>query len=114
MALLLVPNPSINRPLEIVSIVAAPIAIDAGLLEKILIIEEPIFGFSAFCETIPNIEKFSIPQVSGIQIVSALEFDKTEAQSKTSLIDKRDPKLHDNLIRAFTSEDILVFPLNRL
>jgi hypothetical protein len=37
----------------------------------------------AFCDTMLNIEKFSIPHVSGIQIISAEVFDKICEQSKT-------------------------------
>jgi hypothetical protein len=58
-------------------------AIEAGLREKMLIIEEPILGCGAFCETILSIEKFSIPQVSGIQMVSIEVFDKISEHSKT-------------------------------
>jgi hypothetical protein len=72
MEALLVPRPSIKRPFDSISTVAAPIAMDAGLLEKILIMDEPIFGSDAFCDTALNIEKFSIPHVSGIHIVSTL------------------------------------------
>jgi hypothetical protein len=56
---------------------------DAGLREKILIMEDPIFCLGAFCDTALSIEKFSIPQVSGIQIVSTDVLDKICEQSKT-------------------------------
>jgi hypothetical protein len=62
-------------------------------------IEEPICGFGAFCETILSIEKFSIPHVSGIQIVSTEVFDKICEQSKIWLTDKSEPRLHAILIK---------------
>jgi len=75
---------------------------DAGLRENMLIIEDPIFCLEAFCDTKLSIEKFSIPQVSGIQIVSAEVLDKICEQSKTWLIVKSEPRLH-----AILMDDVL-------
>ena len=96
-----------------VSTVTAPIAMDAGLRENILIMEDPIFCLGAFCDTALNIEKFSIPHVSGIQIVSAGVWDKISEQSKTWLIDKSEPRLHAILMDDVLYVDILVFPLGQ-
>ena len=74
--------------------------------------EDPIFFVIAFWETRLNIEKFSIPQVSGIQMVSAEVFDKIRVQSKTWLIDKSEPRLQAILIENVLFVDILVFPLD--
>jgi hypothetical protein len=40
-----------------------------------LIMDEPIFWVLVLADTAPNIEKFSIPQVSGIQIESIFVLD---------------------------------------
>ena len=39
------------------------------------IMEDPIFGFFAICETMDIIEQQSMPHVSGIHIESGLDFD---------------------------------------
>ena len=70
--LLLAPRPRTNLPFESVSTVAAPMATSAGEREYTLIIEDPILGLKAFCDTAAVIAKFSIPHVSGIHIVSGL------------------------------------------
>jgi hypothetical protein len=92
-----------------VSTVTAPIEIDAGLREKILIIEEPMVGFMAFCETILSIEKFSMPQVSGTHIVSMDVFDKISEHSNTWFIDNNEPKLQAILMEFLLYLSILVF-----
>ncbi len=58
-----------------------------------LIIEEPILGELTFWDTMLSIEKFSIPHVSGIQIVSGWYFDRCEAQSNIWSTDNNEPKL---------------------
>ena len=75
--------------------------------------EDPIFCVGAFCDAMLNIEKFSIPQVSGIQIVSTDVLDKICEQSKTWLIDKSEPRLHAILMDDVLYMDILVFPLGQ-
>jgi hypothetical protein len=40
------------------------------------------------------VEKFSIPQVSGIQIESIFESDRDFEQCNTSSTDSNEPKLH--------------------
>jgi hypothetical protein len=58
-----------------------------------LIIDEPIFGDKAFCETMLSIAKFSMPQVSGIHMVSILYFESNVEQSRISLTERSEPKL---------------------
>jgi hypothetical protein len=45
--------------------------------------DDPILCVGAFCDTMLIIEKFSMPHVSGIQIISAEVFDRISEQSKT-------------------------------
>jgi hypothetical protein len=48
-----------------------------------LIIDEPIFWVFVLFEIALSIEKFSIPHVSGIQMVSTLVLDRISEHSKT-------------------------------
>ncbi len=84
-------------------------AIVAGLREKILIMDEPIFGFDAFCDTMLSMEKFSIPQVSGTHMVSMDVFDKISEHSKTSFIESNEPRLQAMAIKFLIHLNILVF-----
>jgi hypothetical protein len=59
-----------------------------------LIMDEPIFCFTVFAETAPNMEKFSIPQVSGTHKVSVLVFEIISEHCNTSSIERSEPKLH--------------------
>jgi hypothetical protein len=47
-----------------------------------LIIEDPIFWVVVLFETALNMEKFSIPHVSGIQMVSTLVLDRLFEHSR--------------------------------
>ena len=75
-------------------------------------IEEPMFFDGAFSETALSIEKFSIPHVSGIHIVSTEVLDNVFEHSRTSGTDKSEPRLHAILIDKIWYLYILVFPLN--
>jgi hypothetical protein len=92
-----------------VSTVTAPIEITAGLREKILMIEEPMAGFAAFCETMLSIEKFSMPHVSGTHIASIDVFDKIFVHSNTCSIDNNEPKLQAIFMEFLLYLSILVF-----
>ena len=59
-----------------------------------LIIDEPIFWILVILATAPNIEKFSIPQVSGIQIESIFVSDTIFVHSRTCSTESNEPKLH--------------------
>ena len=59
-----------------------------------LIIDEPIFCVAVFAETAPNMEKFSIPHVSGTQMVSVFVFEIISEHCSTSSIESSEPKLH--------------------
>jgi hypothetical protein len=84
-------------------------AIVDGLLEKMLMIDEPIFCLTVFVETAPNMEKFSIPQVSGTHTVSVLVFEIISEHCNTSSIDRREPKLHAIRMKIVCLLDILVY-----
>ena len=72
-------------------------------------LSRPIFLLGAFFETMVNIEKFSIPQVSGIHIVPTFVLDKILEHSKIWSIERREPRLHAILIEFLFKLDILVF-----
>ena len=74
-----------------------------------LIIEEPIFWFFVFDDTAPNIEKFSIPHVSGTHTVSVLVFEIISEHRNTSSIDNKDPKLQAIRMKTVCILDILVY-----
>ena len=73
------------------------------------IIDEPIFWFVVADDTIPNIEKFSIPHVSGTQTVSVLVFEMIFEHFITSSIDNNDPRLHAIRMKIVCLLDILVY-----
>ena len=74
-----------------------------------LIIDEPIFEDCIFWETALNIEKFSMPHVSGIQTVSGWNFERCDAQSKTWLIVNIEPKLYESRMILLYNVPILVY-----
>jgi hypothetical protein len=45
-------------------------------------------------ETAPNMEKFSMPHVSGTQTVSVLVLEIISEHCNTSFIERSEPKLH--------------------
>ena len=63
-----------------------------------LIIDEPIFEKLFLLLTKLKSEKFSMPHVSGIQIVSGLDLLRWLEHAKTSSIVSNEPRLYDNLI----------------
>ena len=56
--------------------------------------DDPIFWILVFEDIAPNIEKFSIPQVSGTQMASIFVFEIISEHCNTSFIESNDPRLH--------------------
>ena len=80
---------------DMVSMVAAPIAIAAGVREYTLIIEEPMRGRVVICEIAPCIAKFSMPHVSGTHIVLTFVFESDFVHEITSWTVSKEPRLHE-------------------
>jgi hypothetical protein len=72
-------------------------AIKAGLREKILMIDEPIFE-GVFWHTALNMAKFSMPHVSGIHTVSGLYVASFSTHLKRSEMERSEPKLYDSFM----------------
>ena len=74
-----------------------------------LIMDEPIFWVLVLFATAPNIEKFSIPHVSGIQIESIFVLDIIFVHSITCSTESNEPKLHAIRMKLVWIMDILVY-----
>ncbi len=74
-----------------------------------LIMDEPIFCVLVFDDTAPNMEKFSIPHVSGTQTVSVFVFEMISEHCNTSSIESKEPRLQATRMKIVWLLDILVY-----